>query len=141
VRRNRMRCSASKALSICVFMAAFAVFAIAQAPVGTLTGIVTDPSGAVIRNAEITIRNKATGAERKLRSDEDGSFSAAALPAGEYEVQGQASGFRTLLRQVTLEVGAIARVEMTMEVGQKTEIVTVESSSAAQLNYESHTID
>ena len=136
-----MRCSASKALSICVFMAAFAVFAVAQAPVGTLTGIVTDPSGAVIRNAEITIRNKATGAERKLRSDEDGSFSAAALPAGEYEVQGQASGFRTLLRQVTLEVGAIARVEMTMEVGQKTEIVTVESSSAAQLNYESHTID
>jgi hypothetical protein len=122
-------------------MAAFAVFAVAQAPVGTLTGIVTDPSGAVIRNAEITIRNKATGAERKLRSDEDGSFSAAALPAGEYEVQGQASGFRTLLRQVTLEVGAIARVEMTMEVGQKTEIVTVESSSAAQLNYESHTID
>ena len=136
-----MRCSASKALSICVFMAAFAAFAVAQAPVGTLTGIVTDPSGAVIRNAEITIRNKATGAERKLRSDEDGSFSAAALPAGEYEVQGQASGFRTLLRQVTLEVGAIARVEMTMEVGQKTEIVTVESSSAAQLNYESHTID
>jgi hypothetical protein len=122
-------------------MAAFAVFAVAQAPVGTLTGIVTDPSGAVIRNAEITIRNKATGAERKLRSDEDGSFSAAALPAGEYEVQAQVSGFRTLLRQATLEVGAIARIEMTMEVGQKTEIVTVESSSAAQLNYESHTID
>src|SRR5262249_28937353 len=65
----------------------------AQAPVGTISGSVTDPSGAVIKDAPITIRNKATGFSRQTKSENDGSYSAPALPAGEYEVQIQVQGF------------------------------------------------
>src|SRR5262245_20940865 len=69
----------------------------AQAPVGTISGMVTDPSGAVIKGAPITIRNKATGFTRQTKSENDGAYSAPALPAGEYEVQVQMQGFRTML--------------------------------------------
>jgi hypothetical protein len=114
--------------------------ALAQAPVGTISGAVTDESGAVIPNASITIRNKATGAERKLTSGEDGNFSVAALPAGEYEVEIQAPGFRTLRREATVTTGSVVTVEVQMKVGQTTEVVTVEAATA-QINYESHSVD
>ena len=70
----------------------------AQAPVGTISGAVYDESGAVIPNAEVAVKNKATGAERRLTTGADGAFSAPALPAGEYEVTVSVKGFRTLKR-------------------------------------------
>jgi len=112
----------------------------AQAPTGTISGTVYDESGAVITNASITIRNKATGIERKLTSSAEGTFSAAALAAGEYEVVVQATGFSTLQREATVSTGEVVTVEMKMQVGKATEIVTVEAA-AAQINYESHSID
>jgi hypothetical protein len=127
---------------LCVgLVALLSATALAQAPVGTISGIVLDQNGAVVPNASITIKNKATGAERKLTSDEDGNFSAAALPAGDYEVRAEAKGFRTTLREYTVATGSIVRAEMQMEVGQATEIVTVSAAGAAQINYESHSVD
>ncbi len=136
-----MRRSASYALSLWLLFSAFAVAAMGQAPVGTISGVVHDPSGAVIRNAAISIKNKATSLERQVRSDEDGNFSAAALPAGEYEVKAVVDGFRTILQEVTVATGTVSRVVLNMEVGQKTEIVTVEGTGSAQVNTESHSID
>ncbi len=136
-----MRRSASYALSTWLLLSAFALFAMAQVPVGTITGTVTDPSGAVIRDASIIIKNKATGIERQLKSDSDGNFVAASLAAGEYEVRTVVEGFRTLLREVTVATGSVSKVEMALEVGQKTEIVTVEGTGSAQVNTESHSID
>jgi hypothetical protein len=127
---------------LCVgLIALLSTTALAQAPVGTISGIVLDQNGAVLPNASITIKNKATGAERKLTSDDDGNFSAAALPAGEYEVRAEAKGFRTTLREYTVATGSIVRAEMQMEVGQATEIVTVAAAGAAQINYEAHSVD
>src|SRR5262245_4296362 len=114
---------------------------LAQAPVGTISGVVTDPSGAVIKDAPITIRNKATGFTRQTKSENDGVYSAPALPAGEYEVQIQVQGFRTMLRQVTVAVGSIVKLDLALEVGQTTEIVTVDASNNARINYETHSID
>ncbi len=113
----------------------------AQVPTGTISGTVLDQSGAVIPNASVIIKNKATGAERKLTSDTDGNFSVPLLTAGEYEVTAQAKGFRTSLREYTVTTGAIVRAEMQMEVGQQSEIVTVAADSTAQINYESHAVE
>ena len=125
----------------CLWLAAgLAAAAAAQVPLGTISGVVHDESGAVIRNAAVIVRNKATGIERKLASDEDGAFAAAALPAGDYEVTAQVTGFRTLLREVTVATGSTVKVEMRMEVGQTSELVTVQATAAA-INYESHAID
>ncbi len=131
---------ASYFLSILLCIVAMSVFAFGQVPTGTVSGTVLDASGAVLPNAAITIRNKATGIERKITSGSDGTFSAPALAAGEYEVTTKASGFRTLLREVTLTTGQILSLDLQMDVGQTTEIVTVEGA-AAQVNLESHTID
>jgi hypothetical protein len=97
----------------------------AQAPVGTISGTVYDESGAVIPNATVSIRNKATGVERQLTTGADGTFSAPALPAGEYEVTGGMSGFRTLKRDATVATGSITTVDMRMQVGQAAEVVSV----------------
>src|SRR6185437_6221656 len=107
----------------------------AQAPVGTISGLVTDPSGAVIKDAPINIKNKATGFTRQTKSENDGTYSAPALPAGDYEVQVQVQGFRTILREVTVTVGVIVKADLPLELGQATEIVTVQAAGAAQINY------
>ncbi len=126
-------------LPIMVFLA-LALTALGQVPTGTISGTVTDASGAVVPNASVTIKNKATGYERKLESSSDGTFSAPALPAGDYEITTVVQGFRTSIREVTLATGSIVSLDMKLEVGQTSEIVTVEGTSS-QINYESHTVD
>lgn len=116
------------------------VVLLGQAPVGTISGTVYDESGAVVPNAEVTIKFKATGAERKLTSGADGSFSAPALAAGEYEVTVTMAGFRTLRREATVATGAITTVDARMQVGQAAEVVSVEAATA-QIAYESHSLD
>ncbi|MBO0858412.1 MAG: TonB-dependent receptor [Chloracidobacterium sp.] len=113
----------------------------AQAPVGTISGIVTDPSGAVIKGAPLTVRNKATGISRQTKTENDGTYSAPALPAGDYEVEAQVQGFRTILREATVNVGVTVKVDLALEVGQTTEIVTVQAAGAAQIDYERHSVD
>ena len=113
---------------------------LAQAPVGTISGVVTDESGAIIPNANIVVRNKTTGVERTMVSGADGSFSAPALAAGVYEIRVEMKGFRTLLREATVEVGATTTADIRMQVGQAAEVVTVEGA-AAQIEYERNAID
>jgi Carboxypeptidase regulatory-like domain len=114
--------------------------AFAQAPVGTISGVVADESGAVIPNATVKIRNKATDAERDLTSAADGSFSAPALPAGIYEVRVELKGFRTVVREATVETGLTTTADIRLPVGQTTEVVNVEAATA-QVEYEKHSID
>jgi hypothetical protein len=114
--------------------------AFAQAPVGTISGVVADESGAVIPNAVVKIRNKATDAERDLMSGADGSFSAAALPAGVYEVRVELKGFRTVVREATVETGLTTTADIRLPVGQTSEVVNVEAATA-QIEYEKHSID
>lgn len=127
----------------CSFILCFLLSAsiFAQVPVGTISGTVVDESGAVLPNAVVTIRNKATGAERKVSSNQEGTFSAASLPAGNYELNIQIKGFRTLQQEVIVSTGTVSTLELKMQVGQTTEIVNVEASNTTQINTESHSID
>jgi hypothetical protein len=114
--------------------------AFAQAPVGTISGVVADESGAVIPNATVKVRNKATDAERDLMSGADGSFSAPSLPAGIYEVRVELKGFRTVVREATVETGLTTTADIRLPVGQTSEVVNVEAATA-QVEYEKHSID
>src|SRR5258708_23281436 len=89
-----------------LFVFAAAATLVAQAPTGTITGTVSDESGAVVPSAKVAIVNRETGFRRDVASGVDGSFSAAALPAGDYEVRAEAAGFRILLRPAIVETGA-----------------------------------
>jgi hypothetical protein len=115
----------------------FALFA--QAPTGIITGTVTDETGALIPNAKITITNKATDFVRAALASAEGFYSAPALPAGDYQVRCEQSGFRTVVRTATVEAGNTTSVDLPMQVGGATEVVNVEAARA-QINYDSHSI-
>ena len=116
------------------------VLTFAQVPTGTIAGVVRDESGAVVPRALITITNKATGETRSLTSGSDGAYSAASLPPGEYEVKAGMAGFRTTLRDATVQTGTATAVDMRLQVGASKEVMTVEAATA-QVEYQSHTID
>src|SRR5258708_8899042 len=107
----------------------------AQAPTGAISGVVSDETGAVIPNVNVLIKNKATDFERRLVSGADGSFSAPSLPAGQYEIRAETKGFRTIVREATVETGSTTTTDMRMSVGATTEVVNVEAASA-QIEYE-----
>lgn len=111
----------------------------AQVPTGTIVGTVTDESGAVVPNADVTITNKDTGLRRALKTSPDGSFAVTALPAGNYEVRAEATGFKALLRPALVETGATTTVMLSMQVGATKDVVTVEGA-AANINYEANTV-
>jgi hypothetical protein len=127
-------------LSLFVAILSIAALGLAQAPVGTITGTVGDETGAVVPSASVSITNKSTGAERKLTSAPDGTYSAPALPAGLYEVRVEMKGFRTLVREATVEVGSTTTADMRLSVGQTTEVVNVEAATA-QVEYEKNSIE
>ena len=77
-------------VAICL---AFSVPASAQFDTGTIAGSITDPSGAVIPQATVTITNVDTSIQTTVQSDSGGSFVASALPFGHYVVSATASGF------------------------------------------------
>jgi hypothetical protein len=111
----------------------------AQAPTGIISGTITDASGAVVPNASVTITDKATGAVRSLSTTTEGLFSAPSLSAGVYEVRVEVEGFRTTVREATVEAGTTTTVNMALTLGGTKEVVTVEAATA-QINYDSHTV-
>ncbi len=112
---------------------------LAQVPVGSMNGTVHDPSGAVMQGASVTVTNKDTGAEHHVISSADGTFGVAPLPAGSYVIRAAASGFRTLLEQATVQVGQVTTLDLVMQIGASSEVVSVQGE-AAQIDYDSHTI-
>jgi hypothetical protein len=111
----------------------------AQTATGTISGTITDASGAVLPNASITVTNKATGGPRALTANAEGLFSAPALPAGVYEVRAEAPGFRTEVREAQVLAGNSTTVNMALTLGATQEEVNVQAATA-QINYESHTV-
>jgi hypothetical protein len=111
----------------------------AQTPTGSIAGVVHDPTGAVVPNAAITVINRDTGLERSLMTSGDGSYNVPALPPGVYQVKTVMAGFRTVVREATVETGAATNVDLRLEVGQAGEVVNVEAASA-QIEYASNTV-
>jgi len=122
-----------------VFVLSFCTLASAQAPTGSIAGVVRDSAGAVVPNAVVTITNTATDFSRSLTTNAEGLYSAPALAPGEYEVRVEVQGFRNLVRQATVIAGGSTTVDLALSLGAAQEVVTVEAASA-QINYESHTV-
>ena len=92
----------------------------------TLSGTVTDQSGAVIPNAQISIRNTATGTTRSVTADAAGFYAAPNLLPGTYEITATAPGFSTEVQTgITLTVGGQQLLNITMKVGKVAERVQV----------------
>ncbi len=99
---------------------------LAQLNRGTITGTVSDNSGAVIPNVKLTIRNVATGAQSEAVSNEAGQYTAPNLPPGAYTITYEAPSFKKLERTgVELGVTQVLRVDAILEVGSVAESIAV----------------
>src|SRR6202165_4696027 len=104
----------------------------AQVAGGTISGTVTDSSGRVINNVQITITNVATGVTRDVTTNDEGFYSAPNLLPGTYEAKFSAKGFNTEVRKgIDLTVGASVGLDQTMRVGSVAETVVVQSEVPA----------
>ena len=98
----------------------------AQVDRATLTGVVTDPSDAVIPQARVIVTNLATGVVSTVTTTADGTYLVVNLMPGEYLVQAEADGFQRFEQTVRVETGARARFDVSLPVGSIGETVRVE---------------
>src|SRR5262245_52548310 len=96
-----------------------------QTTPATLSGVIRDTSGAVIPGAKISVRNISTGAMRETNTDEEGRYNLTSLGPGQYEVRAERVGFRTAQSNVTLTIGGASNLDLTVQVGNVSEVVEV----------------
>src|SRR4051794_19354274 len=108
----------------------------AQLNRGTLTGIIADPSGAVVPGVKVTAIHVETGTSSNAVASEGGSYTIPALQIGVYRMEFEAAGFKKIIRnQVELAAGATLRQDVTLEIGSVGESVQV-SAQASPLETE-----
>src|SRR5262245_18360129 len=126
-RRNSMLSSLSnvcRSLVGMLLLLALAIPALAQAPTGSVRGVVKDPSDAVISGAKVVVSSKA-GIERTFSTKSDGEYQVGNLPPGEYEIKVAVTGFKAGLAPVTLRVGDNMTSDFALEIGQASETVVI----------------
>ncbi len=123
--------------AVILFLAFFGFFLIAmpgaaQVDRGAIVGAVSDPSGARIANAQITLTNIATSESVRVTTDDEGNYNAKLLRIGAYSVSATKQGFETTVEaSVDVAVNQTARVDLVLKLGAATE--TVQVTGAAPL--------
>lgn len=132
-----LRQSGLHSLSIGIALLSSPLFLWAQgSSVGSITGVISDPSGAAIPNAAVAIRNLGTNQSRQTATNTSGAYSVTSLAVGTYELRVSAPGFQTSeVKDVKVDVGATLRQDLIMKVGQVSETVEV-AAQAPLLNTE-----
>src|SRR4029077_12288218 len=104
----------------------------------SITGTVTDPSGAAVANAQVTLSSPERGINRTSQTNESGDYLFGAVPSGSYDLVIVAAGFtKYQAKSVKLEVGQKARADVALQVGAANTTVEVEGSSVASVETQS----
>jgi hypothetical protein len=106
---------------------------------GSIQGTVTDPSGAVVSGARISIRNKGTNQVTETTTTSAGTYASGALIPGQYTVRIEAKGFRTVELPVIVEVNTTFAGNAKLTLGQSAEVIEVQGSTLA-VNTEQSTV-
>ncbi len=120
--------------SVCLSFILFcSLFSFGQTTIstGSIQGVITDPSGAVVGSAKISIANKSTGRVITVHSTSAGAYTSGALTPGNYTLRAEAQGFKTAEIAVTVQVGETAAGNIKLQVGQSTQVVEVQSTTVA----------
>jgi Carboxypeptidase regulatory-like domain len=114
---------------------------LAQTFRGTILGTVSDPQGAVVPGAKVTVHNINTGLQRATETSADGSYSVPELPVGVYTVMVTQSGFQTaVISNVAVDVASAKRVDVTFRTGQVSEKVEVSGETLPQVETTNDTL-
>jgi hypothetical protein len=124
--RNAIGKTVRNVLSVCMLFVCAASVALAQAGRGGISGLVTDPGGALVQGAQVVLRNPATGATQHTVTSSAGLYTFISLNPGAYQVTASQAGFKSIaLDKITVNVDQVTEVNITLQVGVATETVTV----------------
>lgn len=102
-----------------------------QTATSGLVGVVTDPQGAAVVGAQVTLTSRATGAVRSVRTNEQGLYRFVALAPGRYDLRIEVEGFRAAVREnLELQVSITVEFNVTLELGAVTETIVIEEGAA-----------
>jgi hypothetical protein len=119
------------ALHLLLFILCTTTAIIAQSTDATVSGLVLDPSGRAIPDAEILILNDATGVRYPSATNKEGLYTVSILPPGQYRVQVSKGGFKTIIKPgVILNIQSAVVLNFTLPIGAASETVTVDDGSS-----------
>src|SRR4029079_12151807 len=97
---------------------------------GTISGTVTDNSGAIVPGAKVTVVNPETGFTQNMASSPDGTYSFLYLASGKYNISAEKAGFRKAeIADILVQVSTASRADIHLQVGALTEVVEVQGQS------------
>ena len=129
--RNAIVKTARNFLSVCILFLCAGSVAFAQAGRGSISGLVSDPSGAVVNGAKVTALNHATGVELHTVTSDAGLYNFVSLNPGLYVVTASQKGFEGVAQDnVLVTVDQVTTANIALRVGSVTETVTVTETSA-----------
>ena len=113
-------------LSVCILFLCAGSIALAQGGRGSISGLVSDPSGAIVPGAQVVLLNKATGVTQHTVTSSAGLYTFISLNPGVYQVTASQTGFKSVAQDnVTVTVDQVTEVNITLQVGAISETVTV----------------
>ena len=122
-----------KAAIICSVLLLFGPTLFGQARIGSVQGVVKDPTGALVPNASITVTQPVTGYRQTTQTDAQGAFKLVNLPFNTYKVRAEASGFHPAEESIDLETTIPLNMELALSLEETTAAVTVTTSGGAML--------
>lgn len=126
-------------LTALALLCLFTSTAFAQSETGSVSGTITDPTGAVVPNAKVTIKNNATNASRQTTSGESGVYTVTNLQPADYTVIVDAPGFSSSRVGVKVAVGTSAGLDIKLSVGQTGTTVDI-TEAAVTVNTETQSL-
>lgn len=106
---------------------------------GSVTGTITDPQGAAVPNAKVTVSNPDAGINQMVTTTSMGFFNVGALAPGKYNIKVEATSFKTLTTTATVQVGQISTVNVKLELGSSNTVIEV-TGAAVAVNAEQATV-
>jgi hypothetical protein len=129
-----------RSIRVVILTLCFAFLLFGQAPIGNISGVVKDPSGAVIAGAQVRASLASTAASRATTTNEEGYFLISTLQPGDYKLQVISPGFsEAVVERVTVEVGQTAHMQIGLIVSAATAEITVLAAATA-IETEHHTV-
>src|SRR4030095_11559108 len=124
----------TSALGCILLLNATAIFS--QARIGSIQGVVKDPTGALVPDAKVTVTQPVTGYKQTAQTDAQGSFKLINVPFNTYKVRVEAAGFQPTEESIDLETTIPTNLELSLSLEQATAAVTVSTDTGALLETE-----
>ncbi|HEV2915267.1 MAG TPA: carboxypeptidase-like regulatory domain-containing protein, partial [Pyrinomonadaceae bacterium] len=124
----------ARAFTLFCIMAVFAIAVFGQAETGQISGTVTDPNGAVVPGANVTVKSVNTSATRTATASEEGVFTITNLQPGLYDVTVQAGSFEAKTERIEVTTGGKRTADIQLGVAAVAGEVTIAAEGGAEVN-------